>query len=88
MSGGIQLSSDMVNDLKDTLIQHDASCQDDMIFLQYLAAISSYVLAHQKHPGMDKNAVLSDIGQFMAHVLQQVEADMAPQQPAEDAKNA
>jgi hypothetical protein len=85
MSGGIQLSSDMVNDLKDVIIKHDNSANDDLVFMQYMAAVTAFVLAHQNDPAMDKTAVLDDIGQFMAHVLKQVEADSAPPKPAEDA---
>lgn len=85
MSGGIQLSSDMISDLKDAIVKYDPSANDDMIFMQYLSAVASFVLAHQNNPAMDKNQVLDDIGQFMGHVLRQVEADIAPQQPAEDA---
>ena len=85
MSGGIQLSSEMINDLKDTIIKYDPSCSDDMVFMQYMAAITAYILAHQNNPAMNKQSVLEEIGGFMQHVLRQVEADMAPAQPAEDA---
>jgi hypothetical protein len=85
MSGGIQLSSEMVNDLREQIIKHDASASDDMIFMQYLSAVSAYVLAHQDDSTMDKPAVLNDISSFMGHVLKQVETDMKPPQPAADA---
>lgn len=85
MSGGIQLSSDMVNALRETLVKHDPQAQDDMIFMQYMSAIAAFVLAHQTNPAINKQAVLDDIGQFMAHVVKQVEADMQPRQPAEEA---
>ncbi len=85
MSGGIQLSSEMINELRDVVVKHDASASDDMIFVQYMAAVSSFVLAHQSHPGMDKQEVLADLSNFMGHVLQQVESDMKPPAPAEDA---
>ncbi len=85
MSGGIQLSSDMIGEIREALVKHDTQAQDDMIFMQYMAAIAAFVLAQQTNPAMDKQAVLNDIGQFMAHVVKQVEADMAPPQPAEEA---
>ena len=85
MSGGIQLSSDMINDLKETISRYDPACSDDMVLMQYMAAVTAFILAHQNNPAMDKSQVLTDIGQFMEHVLRQVEADMAPPQPAEDA---
>ena len=85
MSGGIQLSSDMVNGIREVLVKHDPQAQDDMIFMQYMAAIAAFVLAHQTNPALDKQAVLTDVGQFMNHVVRQIEADMQPPQPAEEA---
>ena len=85
MSGGIQLSNELVKELKAVTVSHDPTSDEDIVFIQYLAAVTSFVLAHQDNPAMDKNQVLNDIGQFMAHVLQQVEADLAPPPPAEDA---
>lgn len=82
MSGGIQLSSQMIDDLKNTITQHDPQAGNDMVFMQYLTAVTGYVLAHQDHPGMDKKALLADLSHFMGQVLDQVERDMAP---AEDA---
>lgn len=85
MSGGIQLSSEIINSLKDELVKHDPQANDDMIFMQYLSAVAAYVLAHQTNPGIDKAAVLADIGGFMEHVVKQVESDMRPPEPAADA---
>ncbi len=85
MSGGIQLSSDMVNGIREVLVKHDPQAQDDMIFMQYMAAVAAFVLAHQTNPAINKQAILGDIGSFMEHVVKQVEADMQPPQPAEEA---
>ena len=85
MSGGIQLSSDMINDLREQVIKYDPTASDDIVFIQYMSAVAAFVLAHQTNPAMDKSSVLSEISDFMQHVLKQVEADMQPQQPAEDA---
>ncbi len=85
MSGGIQLSSDMISELREALVKHDPQAQDDMIFMQYMAAIAAFVLAHQTNPAINKQAVLGDISNFMEHVVKQVEADMRPPQPAEEA---
>ena len=82
MSGGIQLSSEMVSELKDVIVRHDAQAQNDMVYLQYLTAVAGFVLAHQEHPGLDKQGFLNDLCQFMGQVLAQVERDM---KPAEDA---
>jgi hypothetical protein len=85
MSGGIQLSAELITSIKDTLVKHDASAEDDLMTMQYLSAIIGYVLAHQTHPGLDKRGFLGDLSTFMGQVLDQVEADMKPQQPSQEA---
>ena len=82
MSGGIQLSSEMISELKSVVVKSDPAADNDLYFMQYLTAITCYVLAHQDQPGLDKKALLGDLTHFMGQVVDQVEADM---QPAEDA---
>jgi len=85
MSDGIQLSSELISGIKDVLVNHDASADNDLMAMQYLSAIIGYVLAHQTNPGMDKRGFLNDLATFMGQVLDQVEADMKPQQPSQEA---
>ena len=82
MSGGIQLSSEMISDIKAAVSKYDSAADNDLYFMQYLTAIIGYVLAHQDQPGLDKPSLLDDLTHFMGQVLQQVEQDM---KPAEDA---
>lgn len=85
MSGGIQLSGELITGIKDLLVRHDSAAENDLMTMQYLSAIIGYVLAHQTNPGIDKRAFLSDLNTFMGQVLDQVEADMKPQQPSQQA---
>jgi hypothetical protein len=85
MSGGIQLSGELISAVKQVLVQHDASADNDLMTMQYLSAIIGYVLAHQTNPGLDKRGFLNDMATFMGQVLDQVEADMKPQQPSQEA---
>ena len=85
MSGGIQLSGELIEGVKEVLVQHDASADNDLMTLQYLSAIIGYVLAHQTSPGLDKRGFLNDLSAFMEQVLEQVEADMRPPQPSQEA---
>ena len=85
MSGGIQLSGELISAVKEVLVQHDASAEKDLMSKQYLCAIIGYVLAHQTNPGLDKRGFLNDMTTFMGQVLDQVEADMKPQQPSQEA---
>jgi hypothetical protein len=82
MSGGIQLSSNLISDIKNIIIKHDAAAENELYFMQYLSAITGYVLAHQDQPGVDKKSLLGDLSHFMGQVADQVEKDM---KPAEDA---
>ena len=85
MSGGIQLSGELISAVKEVLVQHDASADNDLMTMQYLSAIIGYVLAHQATPGLDKRGFLNDLATFMGQVLDQVETDMAPPQPSQEA---
>jgi hypothetical protein len=85
MSGGIQLSGELISGVKDILVKHDAAAENDLMTMQYLSAIIGYVLAHQTNPGIDKRGFLNDLATFMGQVLDQVEADMKPQQPSQEA---
>ncbi|MBE9567470.1 MAG: hypothetical protein IMF14_02160 [Proteobacteria bacterium] len=82
MSGGIQLSSEMIADIKSVISKHDPQAENDLYFMQYLSAITGYVLAQQDQPGLDKKSMLDDLNHFTSQVLNQVEQDM---KPAEDA---
>ncbi len=82
MSGGIQLSSEMISDIKSVVAKHDPAASNDLYFMQYLSAVTGYVLAHQDQPGVDKKALLGDLTHFMGQVLAQVEDDMKPPEDA------
>ncbi len=82
MSGGIQLSSEMISDIQAVIMKHDPAADNELYFMQYLAAVAGFVLAHTDQPGMDKKALLGDLTHFMGQVHDQVEKDM---KPAEDA---
>ena len=82
MSGGIQLSSEMISDIKAAVVKNDPAAANDLYFMQYLSAVTGYVLAKQTDSEIDKKGLLSDLSYFMGQVLEQVEQDM---KPAEDA---
>ena len=82
---GIQLSGELAEKLKAVVVEHDASAENDLLFMQYLTAVSGYVLAHQKTPGLNKQEFVSDLSNFMGQVLHQIEGDLQRQQPQEGA---
>lgn len=82
---GIQLSSELVSQLKTIVVEHDAEADNDMLFMQYLSAATGFVMAHQTEPGLDKQEFINDLAGFMGQVVKQVESDNKPQAPQEDA---
>ncbi len=82
MSGGIQLSSEMISDIKAVVMKNDPAADNDLYFMQYLSAITGYVLAQQNEPDLDKKSLLGDLSHFMGQVLDQVESDMKPPEDA------
>lgn len=82
MSGGIQLSSELIADIKGIMTKHDPAADNELYFMQYLTAVTGYVLAHQEQPGIDKKALLGDLTHFMGQVMAQVEQDMKPPEDA------
>jgi len=81
---GIQLSSELVENVISILVEYDDTAQNDLILMQYMSAITAYVLAHQTDPAIDKRALLGDLTAFMNQVLAQVEQDLNVQ-PAQRA---
>ena len=78
---GIQLSPELVDDLKAVLAKHDPETANDLLFMQYLSAVNGFVLAHQEQPDLDKKSFLDEVHAFTGQVLAQVEGDMqAPPQ--------
>lgn len=82
---GIQLSPELMENVKSVLVKHDPAAENDLLLMQYLSAVSGFVLAHQTQPGLDKRAFLDDLHTFANQVLDQIEADMRPQPPQEGA---
>ena len=82
---GIQLSSELVSQLKSIVVEHDAAADNDMLFMQYLSAVTGYVMAHQTQPGLDKQEFIDDLSGFIGQVRKQVEADSQKSAPQEDA---
>ncbi len=82
---GIQLSSELVSELKSVMVKHDPETDNDLLFMQYLSAVTGYVLAHQTQPGFDKQGFLGDISSFTGQVLSQMEQDMQPPRQQEEA---
>ncbi|MBL4712241.1 MAG: hypothetical protein JKX75_07055 [Gammaproteobacteria bacterium] len=72
----------MVSDIKAAITKHDPAAQNDLYFMQYLSAVTGFVLAHQDEPGMDKKSLLGDLSSFIGQVFEQIEKENKPPEDA------
>jgi len=83
---GIQLSPELMSDLRDALKKQDPRTTDDVMSMQYLVAAAGMMLSNIDNPQMNKQDALDDLGGFMKHVFDYMEAQKAPvAPPAQDA---
>lgn len=83
---GIQLSPELMKDLRDALAKQDPRTSDDVMAMQYLVAAAGMTLSDINNPQMNKKDALEDLSGFMNHVFEYMEAQkpqLAP--PAQDA---
>ena len=67
----IQISTDLINAVRDALTQHDAEAEHPLMYIQYLAALTGIAVADMDIPETEQKQLLTDIGKFSEHVLQQ-----------------
>lgn len=79
----IQLSKQLVDEVKAVIAGHDAQAGEDVIALQYLAAISGFILGNTPYQAAQKRDLLEQLSAFSQHVLDDMERQRpAPQQEA------
>lgn len=78
----IQLSKQLVEDVKGAIAAHDEQASEDVIALQYLAAISGYILGNTAYQAAQKRDLLEQLNAFAKHVLDDMERQRPPQQEA------
>lgn len=83
---GIQLSPELMKDLRDALLKQDPRTSDDVMSMQYLVAAAGMILSDVNNPQMDKKDALADLSGFMNHVFEYMEGQKPPvAPPAQDA---
>jgi len=69
MSEGINLSRELIQQLLQTIAEHDATAQQDMMVnLQYLCAVAGYLAADYPGPASERDELLEHLHAFMKHV--------------------
>ncbi len=76
----IQLSKQLVDEVKTAIAGHDAQAAEDIIALQYLAAISGFILGNTPYQPAQKQELLEQLNAFSKHVLDDMERQRPPPQ--------
>lgn len=85
---GIQLSPQLMADLRDALKKQDPRTDDDVMAMQYLVASAGMILSSVKKSDMDKSQVLDELSGFMKHVFDHMESQKTPVAPPPAAQEA
>ena len=78
---GIQLSPQLMQEMRDALKKHDAGCSDDVLAMQYLVAAAGMMLSAHDNAQMNKHDALHDLSGFMHHVFDYMEKEKVKRAP-------
>ncbi len=78
----MQLSQQLVDAVQGAIVAHDPRAEDDMIAVQYLAAIIGMVMGNKSISSSHKQQVLEQLSAFTRHVVLDIERQNAPPQEA------
>lgn len=82
---GIQLSPELMSDLRAAMHKQDARTEDDVVAMQYLVAAAGMMLSDFNGGPMNKQQVLQDLSGFMQHVFEYMESTKPqPAPPQQD----
>jgi hypothetical protein len=80
----LKLSTQLVSQMHQFLIQHDENAQDPGVASQYLCAVVGCLLGQQEMPAAQKEEILEQLLAFTRHVAQDIAQQMqAPPPQAE-----
>jgi hypothetical protein len=81
----LKLSQQLIDDVQRTIVAVDSDAADAAVSLQYLAAISGYLLGAQNMPKNQKDEYLEQLNAFSKHVLDDVCKPVTPPAAAANA---
>jgi uncharacterized tellurite resistance protein B-like protein len=70
--GQLNLSTQLVDQMHEFLIQHDESAQDPGVASQYLCAVVGCLLGKQEMPESQKEEIIEQLFAFTRHVAQDI----------------
>ena len=77
----LNLSTQLVNQMHQFLIQHDESAQDPGVASQYLCAVVGCLLGEQDMPESQKEETLEQLFAFTRHVTQDIAKQVSTPPP-------
>jgi hypothetical protein len=72
----LKLSTQLVRQMHEFLIQHDENAQDPGVATQYLCAVAGCLLGEQDMPESQKEEILEQLFSFTRHVTQDIAQQM------------
>ncbi|MCU7960065.1 MAG: hypothetical protein KZQ58_08720 [gamma proteobacterium symbiont of Bathyaustriella thionipta] len=78
----LQLSPQLIQNIQQTIVEADQSASDPGVTLQYLAAVSGYMLGMQDMPDERKDDYMEQLCAFAKHVMDDVRKPAAAAAPA------
>jgi hypothetical protein len=85
---GLQLTIPLVEDVLNTIIKHDPQADDHGMAMQYMAAITGFLLGHQDFNEHQRTEFLNQLQAFSQQVCNDIVAQRAEREappPAQDA---
>lgn len=74
----LKLSQKLIDDIQKVIVDTDEEAQNPAVSLQYLAAVTGFVLGSQEMPKSQKDEFLDQLNAFSKHVLDDVCKPTAP----------
>jgi hypothetical protein len=86
MMSGIQLSPELIDNLRQAVSrQAPDAAEDDGVLMQYLVAVTGYMLGGQSIDSQQKRAFLDEMLAFLRHVFEDTDRRVQAQRQARSA---
>lgn len=83
---GIQLSPELIDSLRQAVSrQSPEAAEDDGVLMQYLAAVTGYLLGRQSIDNQQKRDFLDELVAFLRHVFEDTDSRLQAQRQARSA---
>lgn len=85
MSDTLQLSGELIQKIQDLLVETDPKAQQPIVAVQYLSAITGFLVAQMPEPVDQRKEYLEQLAQFTESVFVDVESRRQAAPPPQEA---